>query len=98
MMQARDLSYLTAHFIAREMDHLARMIRSRHWHGSKTWTVAYWRQRMIELRAAPAMTSTQALTLDTLLIELECVAAELANAFPQDGSVQKAHAIGAIDA
>jgi hypothetical protein len=95
MMQARDLSYLTAHFIAREMDHLTRMVRSCHWHRSKTWTVAYWRQRIAELRAAPAITAAQVSALDALLIELECVAAALANALPQDGTVFKTHAIDA---
>jgi hypothetical protein len=32
--QGRDLTYITRHFINKEIDHLAKMIRSRHWHRS----------------------------------------------------------------
>jgi hypothetical protein len=76
-MQGRDLTYITAHFIDHEIGHLARMIRSRHWHRSKTWTVSYWRARIEELGSAPVVSATQRAELDALLAELSQVAAAL---------------------
>jgi hypothetical protein len=77
MLQRRHLSYMTAHFIEHDIDHLARMIRSRHWHGSKAWTVCYWRERIEELRRAPVASDAQRLELDALLGELEVIALKL---------------------
>jgi hypothetical protein len=37
--QGRDFIYITAHFIEQELDALASMIRSRHWHRSAAWPV-----------------------------------------------------------
>jgi hypothetical protein len=75
MAQARDLNYLTTHLIEHELSHLARMVRSSHWHDSKVWTATYWRERMEELLGAPAMSSEQKARLAALLLELECVVA-----------------------
>jgi hypothetical protein len=75
MAQSRDLNYLTTHLIEHELSHLARMVRSSHWHDSKVWTASYWRERMEELLGAPAMSSEQKTRLAALLVELECVVA-----------------------
>ena len=80
MAQRRDFTYITAHFIEREIDHLARMIRSRHWHRSAAWPVSYWRERIEELRHAPAVAPEQQAELSTLLDELERIAAQLDSA------------------
>ncbi|CAL8481595.1 hypothetical protein [Caballeronia sp. S22] len=77
MAQRRDFTYITAHFIEQEIDHLARMIRSRHWHRSAAWPVSYWRERIEELRRAPAVSPVQQAELLALLDELERIAARL---------------------
>lgn len=77
MAQRRDFTYITAHFIEREIDHLARMIRSRHWHRSAAWPVSYWRERIEELLHAPAVGPHQQAELRTLLDELERIAVQL---------------------
>ncbi|SAL00249.1 hypothetical protein AWB77_06098 [Caballeronia fortuita] len=59
------------------MDHLARMIRSRHWHRSAAWPVSYWRERIEELWHAPAVAPLQQERLRSLLAELERIAAQL---------------------
>jgi hypothetical protein len=75
--QERDLTYITAHFMEHEIGHLGRMIRSRHWHGSKVWTVAYWRTRLEELQNAPVITEAQRAELIVLVDELDSVASRL---------------------
>ncbi|MFM0522084.1 hypothetical protein PQR08_32180 [Caballeronia jiangsuensis] len=77
MVQRRDLTYITPTFIEQEIDHLARMIRSRHWHRSAAWPVSYWRERIDELRHAPAVAPLQQEGLRSLLAELERIAAQL---------------------
>lgn len=77
MVQERDYNYITAHFIEQEIDHLARMIRSRHWHRSAAWPVSYWRERIEELQHAPAIAPIQRVRLESLLNELERIAAKL---------------------
>ncbi|WP_061163391.1 hypothetical protein [Caballeronia temeraria] len=77
MVQDRDFNYITAQFIEHEIDHLARMIRSRHWHRSAAWPVSYWRERIEELQHAPAIASVQRARLESLLNELERIAADL---------------------
>ena len=75
--QERDFTYITAHFIGQEIDHLARMIRSRHWHRSAVWPVSYWRERIEELQHARAIVPAQRAGLRALLCELERIAAQL---------------------
>ncbi len=53
------------------------MIRSRHWHGSAAWPVSYWRERIEELRHAPAVGQRHEEGLRSLLAELERIAAQL---------------------
>jgi hypothetical protein len=75
--QERDYTYITAHFIEQEIDHLARMIRSPHWHRSAAWPVSYWRARIEALRHAPSIAPEQQAELRALLDELERIAAQL---------------------
>ncbi|WP_061171530.1 hypothetical protein [Caballeronia hypogeia] len=77
MVQERDFTYITAHFIGHEIDHLARMVRSRHWHRSAAWPVSYWRERIDELQRAPAIEPSQRAGLHALRAELERIAQEL---------------------
>ncbi|VXB36439.1 conserved hypothetical protein [Burkholderia sp. 8Y] len=77
MVQQRDFTYITEPFIEREIEHLARMIRSRHWHRSVAWPVSYWRERIERLRQAPAAAPGQQAQLLSLLVELEGIAAQL---------------------
>jgi hypothetical protein len=77
VVQRRDFTYITPTFIDQEIDHLARMIRSRHWHRSAAWPVSYWRERIEELRHAPAVAPLQQEGLRSLLAELERIAAQL---------------------
>jgi hypothetical protein len=75
--QERDFTYITAHFIEQEIDHLGRMIRSRHWHRSAAWPVSYWRERIEELQHAPTIAADQQAELRCLLEELERIAMKL---------------------
>jgi hypothetical protein len=75
--QERDFTYITAHFIEQEIAHLARMVRSRHWHYSAAWPVSYWRERIESLRHAPTIAPEQQADLRSLLEELEGIAAKL---------------------
>jgi hypothetical protein len=77
VVQQRDFTHITEPFIEREIDHLARMIRSRHWHRSVAWPVSYWRERIESLRQAPAASPVQRAQLLSLLDELERIAAQL---------------------
>jgi hypothetical protein len=77
MNPERDLTYITAHFIELEMNHLARMIHSTHWHRSRAWTPSYWRQRIEQLRHAPLVSDVQHMELDLLLLDLERIAMRL---------------------
>ncbi|SAL88160.1 hypothetical protein AWB74_08431 [Caballeronia arvi] len=77
MVQRRDFTYITPTFIEQEIDHLARMIGSRHWHRSAAWPVSYWRERIEELRHAPTVAPLQQEGLRSLLAELERIAAQL---------------------
>lgn len=77
MIQQSDFTHITQPFIEREIDHLARMIRSRHWHRSVAWPVSYWRERIQRLRQAPAAAPVQQAQLLSLLDELERIAAQL---------------------
>ena len=86
MAQRRDFTYITAHFIEQEIDHLARMIRSRHWHRSAAWPVSYWRERIEELRQAPAVAPDQQAELRALLDELERIAMQL-DSSPKYGEI-----------
>jgi hypothetical protein len=82
-MERHDSSYMTVPFIDHEIAHLTRMIRSPHWHGSKVWTVAYWRGRIGELQRSAAVSMPQVQALRALLDELEQVAAEMAQRAPK---------------
>ncbi|MFM0052767.1 hypothetical protein [Caballeronia grimmiae] len=84
MVQRRDFTHITPTFIEHEIDHLARMIRSRHWHRSAAWPVSYWRERIEELRHAPAVAPRQREGLRSLLAELEHIAAQLDPAASHD--------------
>jgi hypothetical protein len=77
VVQRRDITHITPTFIEQEIEHLARMIRSRHWHRSAAWPVSYWRKRIEELRHAPAVAPLQREGLRSLLAELERIAAQL---------------------
>jgi hypothetical protein len=87
--QERDFAYITAHFIEQEIDHLARMIRSRHWHRSAAWPVSYWRERIAELQHAPTVSPDQQVELRSLVEELERIAANL-EASPKYGDIAQA--------
>ncbi|WP_250503854.1 hypothetical protein [Caballeronia sp. AZ7_KS35] len=88
MVQERDNNYITAHFIEQEIEHLARMIRSRHWHRSAAWPVSYWRERIEELQHAPAIAPLQRMELESLLNELERIAAKLESSANYGGRAQ----------
>lgn len=89
--QERNFTYITAHFIEQEIGHLARMIRSRHWHRSAAWPVSYWRERIEALRHAPAIAPEQRAELSALLDELERIAQQLTWS-PKRGEMPKGDA------
>ncbi|SAL00706.1 hypothetical protein [Caballeronia ptereochthonis] len=97
MAEPSDFTYITAHFIEREIDHLTRMIRSRHWHRSAAWPVSYWRGRIEALQHAPAIAPVQRVALRSLLDELERIAADLAPS-PKYGDIAQVEGHAAASA
>jgi hypothetical protein len=72
----------TAHFADSEIAHLERMIRSPHWHYTCAWPPSYWRDRIEVLQRDGALLQHQFARLDALLVELDSIAATLADSTP----------------